>query len=126
MGATSAGREKWSSLPPLPFAGETLLPGNVVGRPRSDFSLTGDKRPTETHPEELQPREADSKRPEGESVTEFPETLLPEDPAWNPVHRTGCAFRRRPRKKVVKRKGGSVEASASLKPSVVKRGAPPT
>ena len=69
---------------------------------------------------------SDSKRPKGESVTEFPETLLSGDPAWDPVRRTGRAFQRRPRKKVGKRQGGIVEASASPKPSLVQRGAPPT
>ena len=55
LGATSAGREQWNPLPTLPFAGETLLPWDVVRRPSSNLGPTGDKLPTETHPEELQP-----------------------------------------------------------------------
>ena len=72
LGATSAGREQWNSLPPLPFAGDTLLSWDVARRASSDPGPTGYKRPTETHPEELRPWGTDSERPEGESVTVLP------------------------------------------------------
>ena len=80
LGAPSAEHERRNSLPPLTFAGETLLSWDVAGGPSSDFGPTGDELPTETYPEELQTWGSDSQRPEGESVTGVQETLPLEDP----------------------------------------------